>query len=158
MQLFRFAVCSLVAFFITAPVFAEETKPEIITVWPVEAPGEKGDIPEEAPQAPRPNDTTIRIANVTKPTLEIYRPAADKNTGTAVVICPGGAYGILAYNKEGTEVAQWLQSIGVTGIVLKYRVPARKGRVRHDAPLEDAQRALGIVRSRASERGVDPER
>jgi len=140
------------------PAAADETKPEIIAVWPGEAPGEKGDIPDEAAQTPKPNDTTIRIGNVTKPTLEIYRPAAEKNTGTAVVICPGGGYGILAYNKEGTEVAQWLQSVGVTGIVLKYRVPARKGRARHDAPLEDAQRALGIVRNQASELGVDPNR
>jgi acetyl esterase/lipase len=151
-------IFALVLALAAAPVFGAEAKPEIITVWPGEAPGEKGDIPEEAPQPARANDTTIRIGNVTKPTLEIYRPARDKNTGTAVVICPGGGYGILAYNKEGTEVAQWLQSIGVTGIVLKYRVPARKGRSRHDAPLEDAQRALGIVRNRASELGVDPKR
>jgi len=146
----------LVVVLTATATFAEETKPELITVWPGEAPSEKGDIPEEAAQPSRSNDTTIRIGNVTKPTLEIYRPTPAKNTGTAVVICPGGGYGILAYDKEGTEVAQWLQSIGITGIVLKYRVPARKGRARHDAPLEDAQRALGIVRNRASELGVDP--
>jgi acetyl esterase/lipase len=158
----RFALVFVLALN-AAPALAEDAKPEdakpeLVAVWPGEAPGEKGDIPDEAPQSPKPNDTTIRIGNVTKPTLEIYRPAADKNTKTAVVICPGGGYGILAYNKEGTEVAQWLQSIGVTGIVLKYRVPARKGRARHDAPLEDAQRAMGIVRDRASELGVDPKR
>jgi acetyl esterase/lipase len=157
MHLIRFAALSLVAL-AAAPAPGDESKPEIVTIWPAEAPGEKGDIPDEARQASKPNDTTIRIGNVTKPTLEIYRPAAEKNTGAAVVVCPGGGYGILAYNKEGTEVAQWLQSIGVTGIVLKYRVPARKGRARHDAPLEDAQRALGIVRHRASEFGVDPKR
>src|ERR1044071_9020174 len=108
MPFIRFAALSLIAL-VAAPIQADDSKPEIITVWPGEAPGEKGDIPAEAPQAQRPNDTTIRIGNVTKPTLEIYRPAAEKNTGTAVVICPGGGYGILAYNKEGTEVAQWLQ-------------------------------------------------
>ena len=65
----------------------------------------------------------------------------EKDTGAAVVICPGGGYNILAYDLEGTEVAEWLNSIGVTGIVLKYRVPRREGREKHDAPLQDAQRA-----------------
>ena len=74
------------------------------------------------------------------------------------MICPGGGYNILAYNKEGTEVAEWLNSIGVAGIVLKYRVPARKGRERYEAPLQDAQRALGIVRHRAKEWRIDPAR
>ena len=103
-------------------------------------------------------DTTIRITNVTQPTLTVFRPPADKDTGTAVVICPGGGYNILAFNKEGTDVAEWLNSIGVTGVVLKYRVPARKGLERYAAPLQDAQRALGLVRHRAREWGIDPDR
>jgi acetyl esterase/lipase len=129
-----------------------------ISIWPKEAPGEKGDIGPEEQQPMKPGDATIRITNVTRPTITIYRPAADKNTGAAVVICPGGGYRILAFNKEGTEVAEWLNSIGVTGIVLKYRVPARKERERHAAPLEDVQRAMGIVRQRAKEWDIDPTR
>src|SRR5262249_48614720 len=120
--------------------------------------GETGEIGAEQEQPKKPGDTTIRLANVTRPTLELFLAPRETNTGTAVVICPGGAYNILAYNKEGTEVAQWLNSIGVTGIVLKYRVPARKGRARHDAPLQDAQRALGMVRQRSRQWMIDPER
>jgi acetyl esterase/lipase len=71
---------------------------------------------------------------------------------------PVAPVNILAYNKERTEVAEWLNSIGVAGIVLKYRVPARKGRERHEAPLQDAQRALGMVRQRASEWMINPDR
>jgi acetyl esterase/lipase len=131
---------------------------ELIPIWPAAAPGETGEIGPEAEQPGKPGDNTIRLGNVSKPTLEVFLPPREKNTGAAVVICPGGGYNILAYNKEGTEVARWLNSIGVAGIVLKYRVPARKGRPRHEAPLQDAQRALGIVRNRARQWGIDPAR
>jgi len=122
-----------------------------IPLWPGTAPGETGDIGPEQEMPLRPGDTTIRISNVTRPTLEVFlAPAAkNQNESAAVLVCPGGAYSILAYNKEGTEVAEWLNSIGVTAVVLKYRVPARKGRPRFEAPLQDAQRALGMIRQRA---------
>jgi acetyl esterase/lipase len=131
---------------------------EPIPLWPDAAPGETGDIGEEQEQPASPGDNTTRLTNVTRPTLSVYLPPTAKNTGAAVVICPGGGYSILAFNKEGTEVAEWLNSIGVAAFVLKYRVPARKGRERHDAPLQDAQRALGIVRQRAKEWQIDPDR
>jgi acetyl esterase/lipase len=73
-------------------------------------------------------------------------------------VCPGGGYNILAYDLEGTEVCRWLNSVGVTGVLLKYRVPARKGLERHTAALQDVQRAIGIVRSRAGEWKIDPKR
>jgi len=133
-------------------------KPTTIVLFPAGAPGEKGDIEAEHEQPLRPGDDTIRTANVTAPTLTVFRPAAEKNTGAAVIICPGGGYSILAWNKEGTEVAEWLNTIGVTGIVLKYRVPARKGQERHAAPLQDAQRAIGLVRQQAKELAIDPQR
>jgi acetyl esterase/lipase len=131
---------------------------EPILLWPGLAPGETGDIGPEQEQPKRPGDNTIRLTNVTRPSLEVFPVPREKNTGAAVVICPGGGYGILAYNKEGTEVAEWLNTIGVTGIVLKYRVPARKDRARYEAPLQDAQRALGIVRQRAGSLKIDPQR
>lgn len=131
---------------------------ETIVLWPNGAPHEPKDFAAEGTAPARPGDTTIRVTNVSSPTLAVYRPAKEIDCGAAVVICPGGGYGILAYNKEGTEVAEWLNTIGVTGIVLKYRVPARKDRARHDAPLEDAQRAVGYVRHRASQWGIDPQR
>jgi acetyl esterase/lipase len=95
---------------------------------------------------------------VTKPTIAIYPPPKEKNTGTAVLICPGGAYFILAMGHEGEDVAAWLNSIGVTGIVLKYRVPGRKGQPKHLAPVQDAQRALSLVRSQAKQLDIAPER
>jgi acetyl esterase/lipase len=129
-----------------------------LDVWPGTAPGEKGDIGPEQLAPDTPDRPVARIQNVSKPTIEVYKPEGEKDTGTAVLICPGGGYNILAYDLEGTEVAQWLNSIGVTGIVLKYRVPRREGREKHDAPLQDAQRALSLVRSKAAEWKIDPER
>src|SRR5436190_1641483 len=96
--------------------------------------------PQAASSIPRPHGT---------PT--VYRPAKDKDTGAAVVIAPGGGYNLLAFDKEGEEVAEWLNSIGVTGVVLKYRVPRRPETARDVAPpqaLMDAQRAISFVRSK----------
>lgn len=100
----------------------------------------------------------IRVGNVSHPTLTVYPASADKANGAAVVVCPGGGYHILAMDLEGTEVVEWLNSIGVTAALLKYRVPAPKGHERYEAPLQDAQRAMGIVRSRATEWNIDPKR
>src|SRR5262249_37175310 len=105
-------------------------QPQPIALWPDGAPGavgkEKADIPE----------------------LTVYLPRSDKATGAAVVICPGGGYGGLAMDHEGHQVARWLNSIGVAGIILKYR---HAPRYRHPAPLQDAQRAIRTVRAQAKE-------
>ncbi len=101
------------------------------------------------------------LTNVTKPTLTIYRPAKERDTGTAMLICPGGGYHNLGWDVEGEEIARWLNAIGVTGIVLKYRCPRRPGDVKGVppiGPLKDAQRAVSLVRSRAREWGIDPQR
>jgi acetyl esterase/lipase len=74
------------------------------------------------------------------------------------LVCPGGGYGILAYDLEGSEVCEWLNQQGVTAVLLKYRVPARKDRPRYEAPLQDAQRAISLMRQHASEWGIDPKR
>lgn len=134
-----------------------------IALWPGVAPGDKGDIGPERDTTKHDSKNPsakeiIRLGNVSKPTITVFRPAADKNTGAAVIVCPGGGYSILAYDLEGTEICQWLNSIGVTGVLLKYRVPVRAGRERYAAPLQDAQRAIGMVRSRAKEWGIDPKR
>ena len=134
-----------------------------MALWPQAARGEKGDIGEEK-DLTKPNEgqvagrRLIRLGNVSKPTLTLYKAPRDKDTGAAVLICPGGGYTILAMDLEGTEVAEWLNSIGVSAAVLKYRVPARKGRERYDAPLQDAQRALGLMRHRAADLGLNPQR
>lgn len=127
-----------------------------IAIWPGEAPGEKGDVGAEYNAAAK--DNKIRIANVTRPTIALRRPAADKDTGAAVVVCPGGGYNRLAMDIEGEDVARWLNENGVTAVLLKYRVPRRAGREKHEAPLQDVQRAMGIVRHRAKEWNIDASR
>jgi len=149
--------CFWFGFFATAA-----TEPTLF-LWPGQAPGEKGDISQEI-DTTKPADNLvagqrlIRLGNVSKPSITVFPAPREKATGAAVVICPGGGYHILAWDLEGTEVAEWLNQIGVTAVVLKYRVPARKDRAQFDAPLQDAQRAMGIVRSRAAEWGIDPAR
>jgi acetyl esterase/lipase len=106
-------------------------------------------------------EPTRMITNVTRPTLTIYRPEMQNDTGTAVIICPGGGYWNLYWELEGEEVARWLNSLGVTGIILKYRVPRRPGEPEREParrPLQDAQRAVSLVRSRAREWGINPDK
>jgi acetyl esterase/lipase len=99
-----------------------------------------------------------RITNVSKPNLVVYSPDASKNTGAAALVFPGGGYDHLAYMSEGIEVCQWLNSIGMTGILVKYRVP-EKGRFPENAEdLEDAQQAMRLTRSHATEWHIDPQR
>lgn len=132
-------------------------EPQVMNVWPGKAPDETR---PEKPETSQTQGKVTRTTNVFAPTLTVYPAPKEKNTGTAVIICPGGGYSILAWDLEGTEVAQWLNSIGVTGIILKYRVPEKRpeGDVNHFPPLEDAQRAISLVRSKAGEWDVKPDR
>lgn len=152
--------------FITAVSSLLAAEPKTLPLWPGKAPGETKDLPPEAdttdqgktPGALVAGQRVIRLGNVSAPTLTLYPAPAAKNTGAAVLVCPGGGYNILALDLEGTEICEWLNSLGVTAALLKYRVPRREGREKHAAPLEDAQRAMGVLRSRAGELGVDPKR
>ena len=99
----------------------------------------------------------IRLTNVSDPTITLYQPSG-KNTGAAVVVFPGGAYRVLAIDLEGTEVCAWLNSIGATCVLLKYRVPNTGPFPKSSAALEDAQRAVGMVRAHAAEWHIDPQR
>lgn len=141
-------------------LLAQERKP--MNLWPKGAPGEKGDIGAEVDTTKPDQDPTgkriIRLGNVTNPTLSVYKPAAEKDTGAAVVVFPGGGYSILAMDLEGTEICEWFNSIGVTGILVKYRVPAQPGSPRGPAPLQDAQRAMRLTRAHATEWRIDPAR
>ncbi len=118
-----------------------QTNPPIVPLWEGKAPHAVGDSAAD------------------KPHLTVYRPAAGKANGTAVVICPGGGYGFLADDHEGKQVAEYMNGLGVTAFVLKYRIVTkdRPGPL-HPAPLEDAQRAIRLVRHRAGEYGVNPDR
>ena len=106
----------------------------------------------------RNNDGITRTSNVSNPTITLYPAPTDKSTGAAVIVAPGGGYGILASKHEGTDVCNWLNEIGVTAVLLKYRVPRRKNLEKHHAPMQDAQRAVSLVRSKASEWKIDPKR
>jgi acetyl esterase/lipase len=99
----------------------------------------------------------LRIANVQNPTIEVYLPTKQVATGEAVVIFPGGGYGILAYDWEGTDFAKWLNAQGIAGIVVKYRLPISKSLTDpKEVPLMDAQRAIRLVRNHASEWSINP--
>ncbi|QJW99708.1 SMP-30/gluconolactonase/LRE family protein [Frigoriglobus tundricola] len=155
---------ALLAFALTAltPPFARSADPpSVLDVWPKGAPGEKADIGDEKATTAKGRDAITSITNVSKPTLTLYRPAKDKNTGAAIVVAPGGGYTNLAWEHEGTMVGEWLQSIGVTGVVLKYRVPRRPDAPKGEPPLgalQDAQRAISLTRAHAREWDVDPNR
>jgi acetyl esterase/lipase len=135
----------------------------ILEVWPAKAPGEVGQVGPRKVQEPKPDDKipVQRITNVTRPTLAVFKPARDLDTGAAVLVAPGGGYNILAWDLEGEEVAKWLNSIGVTGIILEYRVPRRSGTPNDKAPPQaqmDGQRAMSLVRSKSAEWGIDSKR
>jgi acetyl esterase/lipase len=136
-------------------------KPLVLNVWPGKAPGENGKVGPEKVKVEKTRLGTIKIiTNVSQPTITVFRPKK-KDTGAAVLICPGGGYNVLAWDLEGEEVAAWLNSLGVTGIVLKYRVPARPGNPKGKppvGPLQDAQRALSLVRSKVKELKLNPKR
>ena len=147
----------------TEPPAPKLPDPIVVDLWPGKVPADAG-IPGEESTKIYPSPLvgpTMLVTNVSKPSLTIYPAPKDRNTGTAMVICPGGGYWNLFWELEGTEVAAWLHSQGMTAIILKYRVPRRpndvKGEPAH-GPLLDAQRAVSVIRSRAAEWGVDPGR
>ena len=121
-----------------ARALAFEGEPTTYPLWPDGVPGAKGTDPK-----------------LDAPTITVYSPPAEKLSGSAVVVCPGGGYGGLALDHEGKQVADWLNSLGVTAVVLKYRLGPR---YRHPAMLQDAGRAIRTVRARAKEWKVSPNR
>ena len=152
---------------------AAAAEPLVLEIWPGKVPDESGDIGAErfrmSPALDRKQvevtEPTRMITDVAKPTITIYRPAKEKDTGTAMLICPGGGYWNLYWQLEGEEVAAWLNSLGVTGIILKYRVPRRPaanpGAGRQPGPQQgqglghrsDANRHDRFLGGRPSDRG-----
>jgi acetyl esterase/lipase len=143
--------------------------PLVVDVWPGKVPDQSASVGEErivmSPKLDRKQvevtESTRMITGVTKPTLTLLRPETKLDTGTAVLICPGGGYWNLYWQLEGEEVAVWLNLRGITGIILKYRVPRQPDEPKTEParrPLQDAQRAVSLVRSKAAEWGLDPRR
>ena len=97
----------------------------------------------------------LRISNVSQPTITFYPAPTDNNSGITIIVSPGGGYSILAYNLEGTEICKQFNSFGINCVLLKYRVPRRKGLAKHEAPLQDLQRAIAYTRSHAKEWNID---
>ena len=129
-----------------------------VKLWPAEPPGSRAsDTYRESIQLGVNDVASPRISKVTDPSLEVFLAPNEKTTGTAVVICPGGGYGVLAYGHEGIQVAHWFNDIGITGVVLKYRLPSDA--IMQDksiGPLQDVQEAIRTVRRRAAEWGLSP--
>jgi len=161
-------VLGTLLFVLAAPSFA--AAPQVIALWSGVAPGsENWTYPEEQNLSQR--DKSLNFRNIVRPTLTIYQADPAIAVGTGVIVVPGGSFVNLGYGKEGEEVAQWLNSIGVTAFVLKYRL-ARTGdevakdavqqnaRVQATVPLamDDVRQAIRIVRSRASEWGIGSNR
>lgn len=100
----------------------------------------------------RPN----RVTDVSDPTITVFRP--EKPNGASVIVAPGGGFMFLSYAHEGTEVCEWLNSLGITAVLLKYRTPTRDEKEMFELPVQDAERALSIVRKHAAEWKLDPKR
>jgi acetyl esterase/lipase len=133
-------------------VNAYPQKREIMYLWPVKVPGE---LKEKQPPSvdTKNNDNIIRFSEVTNPAVEVFLPDPAIKNGSAVIVCPGGGYQILAYDLEGTEIAAWLNKLGYTAFVLQYRIPGKK-----EGALQDAQRAIRIVRNNSQKWNINPEK
>jgi acetyl esterase/lipase len=141
-----------------AACFSSAAEPEVIKLWP-----------DGPPTAMKPKSeatiktiksygpiTATHVSDVTDPTITVYRP--EKPNGTCVVVAPGGGYMFLSWSFEGTQVCEWLNSIGVTAVCLKYRTPTRDEAEPYTLPVQDALRAIGIVRHHAKEWSINPNR
>lgn len=138
------------------PMLTLAAPPAVLTLWPEGVPGA---VRADAPAArgelgPERLENDGRIANVSQPTLTVVPPAVDRPNGTAVILCPGGGYTFLSNAREGQQYAAWLSTLGITTFILKSRLQEWG----HPAPLQDVLRAIRLVRSRAAEFGVSPER
>jgi acetyl esterase/lipase len=146
-------ILSLLCF--AAQAAAQTTQPApatVVDVWPAgKMPGKASTQTEH--EIPQREDGFHRVTDVSKPTLALYPAAKGKNPAPAMVVCPGGGYSYLVIDKEGSEIAAWLNEHGITALVLKYRVPNQR-----DGALQDVQRAISTTRARAAEWNIDPKR
>lgn len=138
--------------FLVSIVMNVFSQSDIISIWGNNIPNVKGLTDMETVE----ETDIIRISNVSEPTLEIFLPAKKSIINKAVVICPGGGYKYLSYDWEGTDVAKWFNSKGIAAFVLKYRLPEESiCNIPHEAPLQDAQRALRWVRQNSERFQID---
>ncbi|MEM7453945.1 MAG: alpha/beta hydrolase [Planctomycetota bacterium] len=150
--------CSVLAQESAMPDVAENEKP-VLAVWPDGfLPPDARPVSDDRIAELKEQETEERVTYVERATLTVYEAPAETSNGCSVIVCPGGGYGILAWSKEGLELAEWFNSIGVTAFVLKYRVPRRDPERIHHEPLQDLQRAIRLIRSNAPQWNIDPDR
>lgn len=152
------AITGFLFLFLFAPALMTRVwaaQPETIKLWPAGVPNARPGMAAEGTTvtAAGQNGASEAVTNVSDPALMVYLPPADKATGAAMIICPGGGYKCLVMTKEGAEIAQWLNGFGVAGLVLKYRVPDNR-----EGACQDVQRAIRLVRSHSVAWGIDPKR
>jgi acetyl esterase/lipase len=139
-------------FLLAISIRVNSQKNELIYLWPGKVPGELKEKQPPVTDASN-NDNVLRFTEVTNPAIEVYLPDPAIKNGSAVIVCPGGGYRILAYDKEGTEIAEWLNKLGFAAFVLQYRIPDKK-----EGALQDVQRAIRIVRNSSQKWNVDPDK
>lgn len=153
---------------------ASAAEPLVKNLWPAQVPGPTSIVEGEERDLTKPEDKLIagrriiKLGHVRTPQMSVTLPPKDKANGGAVLVCPGGGFSILAWDLEGTEIADWLNSLGYAAVVVKYRVPTGKHGdapseaqsipLRSVGPIMDAQRALSITRANAVEWNIDPDR
>jgi acetyl esterase/lipase len=137
---------------ITSSLSLFSQKKDIIYLWPGKVPGEVKE-KQEAVINTTEKDNIIRYTEVTNPAIEVFMPEPAIKNGAAVIVCPGGGYKVLAYDLEGTEIAAWLNKLGLTAFVLQYRIPDKK-----EGALQDVQRAFRIIRQNAAKWGLNSDK
>ena len=145
----KFTICLLMI--INLRAIAQNNSEKNIQLWPGKVPGESEE-KHDPVVLPDKGDKITRISNVTNPVLCVFNECSNNN-GSAVIVCPGGGYSILAIDLEGYEIAKWLNNIGITAFVLQYRVPDKQ-----NAALQDIQRAMRLVRENAGLWNLDPDK
>jgi acetyl esterase/lipase len=154
----RFHLSTLMACVLIASSTVPAAEREEIEIWPGPLPAGAVELDPEKVEQLKSELTEERIKLVERATLTVFSAPPETANSCAVIICPGGGYNILAWPKEGLEVAEWFNSIGVTAFVLKYRVPRRIPDNIHWEPMQDVQRAIRVVRRDAGKWKVDPNR
>jgi len=139
-------------FLISLPLCSFSQNRSMIYLWPGKVPGEVKEKTIPSVDASK-NDNVLRYSEITNPAIEVWKADPSNSNGAGVIVCPGGGYNILAYDKEGTEVAAWLNKLGYSAFVLQYRVPNKK-----DGALQDIQRAIRIVRGNVNQWNLNPEK
>ena len=151
---------SLIILFLLFNALTSNTNSQTLTLklWPDGIPGSKTD-PSYAENIILTDGVITRCEKVVTPDLTVFLPPPEKANGAAVLICPGGGYGVLAFDHEGNAIAMWLNYYGIAGIILKYRLPSDRIMIdKSIGPLQDAQEAMRVIRRNAAEWKIDPKR